>query len=191
MKYLFSNSFPSLHQCLLRNIDSLLMCPWRIIPSLCSITVCSDENLIPFILNSCPNLKRLSLFIFRYSNTSISSFVCHSHLKHLSIGMNEPGWTVEAIDTLFLSIQVPNLISFRILSYQPSLIYFDFVQLTKIFNERLRTLHRFECNILLLQGVLISDLKTIRNLHSYLFNHLKFEYRSNDILRIYTNYSED
>ncbi len=191
IKYIFSNQFLSLHQCILRNVDSIPMCPWRITPSLCSITTCSDENLILFILKSCPNLKRLSLFIFQYNNTPLSSFIFHSHLKHLSIEMTEPGWTVEMIQSLFSSIQIPNLISFRIRSYQPSLIPFDFIQLIEIFNKQLPNLQRFECNIHLSKRMEIMDLKTIRNLHPFLFLHLKFENQSDDILKMYTTNYED
>ncbi|CAF2967045.1 unnamed protein product [Rotaria sp. Silwood2] len=191
VKYIFSHEFSSLNQCILRNIDSLPMCPWRLTPSSCSIAVCSDENFIPSILKSCPNLKRLSLFIFEYSDTSLSSFVYHSHLKYLTIEMTQPAWTAQAIQTLFSSIQTPELISFRIVSYQASLIPFDFIQLIDIFNERLPNLQRFECNILLSKGVETIDLKTIRELHSFLFNHLKFENQFNGMLRIYTIDLED
>jgi len=187
IQYIYSNQFPSLHQCILRNIDSIPMCPWRITPSVCSITVCSDGNLIPFILKSCPNLKSLSLFIFQYSNIFSSSCIFHSNLKYLSIEMTQPAWSIEIIQTLFSSIQIPYLISFRILSYQLSFIPFDFVQLIQIFNEQLPNLHRFECDLLLSKRLEIMDLKMIRNLHAFLFNHLRLENQSDDILRIYTS----
>ena len=64
IEYFYSNPFPLLEQCTLRNIDSIPMCPWRITPLINSINICSDENLLPSILKSCPKLKRLSLFIF-------------------------------------------------------------------------------------------------------------------------------
>ncbi|CAF5026481.1 unnamed protein product [Rotaria sp. Silwood1] len=186
VKYIFSHEFLSLNQCILRNIDSLRTCPWRITPSSCSITICNDEKLIPSILKSCPNLKRLSLFIFEYSNTSLSSLINHSHLKYLTIEMTQPAWTTQAIQILFSSIQTPCLISFRIVSCQASLIPFDFIHLIEIFNERLPNLQRFECDILLSKGVETMDLKTIRELHSFLFTNLKFEYQFNGVLRIYT-----
>jgi hypothetical protein len=190
--YFFSNQFPSLHHCILCNIDPILLtCPWRITPSFSSITICNDENLIPLILKSCPNLKHLSLSIFQYSNTPSSLCVYHPHLKHLSIEMIEPGWTVEMIERLFSSIQTPDLISFRIASYQPSLISFDFVQLIDIFDKQIPNLQQFECNILLLKGMEIMDLKNLRDLHGFLFNHLKFENQSEDILRIYTSNYQD
>jgi hypothetical protein len=191
IKYIFSNQFLSLHQCILRNVDSIPMCPWRITPSISSITTCSDENLILFILKSCPNLKRLSLFIFQYTNTPSSSFIFHPHLKHLSIEITQPGWTIENIQSLFSSIQIPNLISFRIFSSQPSLLPFDFIQLIEIFNKQLPNLHRFQCDIHLSTRVEIMDLKSIRNLHPFLFLHLKFEKQSDDVLRVYTINDED
>ena len=187
VKYIFSNRFPSLDQCILRNIDSIPTCPWRITPSVHSITVCSDENFIPSILKSCSNLKRLSLFIFQYSDACSSLFVYHSHLKYLTIEIAQPAWSVQAIKRLFTSIRTPNLVSFRILSYQSSLISFDFVQLADIFNGYLPNLHRFECDILLSKGVEIMDLKDIRAIHSFLFTHLKFEYQLYGVLRIYTS----
>jgi hypothetical protein len=191
IQYIFSNQFPSLHHCILRNIDSLPMCPWRIAPSLYSITICNDENLIPSILQSCPKLKRLSLFIFQYSNSSSSPFIFHPYLKHLSIEIAQPAWTVETIQTLFSSIQTPHLISFRILSYQPSLIPFDFLQLLEIFEEQLPNLDRFECDIRFSKEVEIMDLKSIGDLHPFLFNHLKLENQSDDTIRIYTNDDKD
>ena len=186
IKYFFSNQFPSLQQCILRNIDSLPMCPWRITPSLSSINICSNENLIPSILKSCPSLKRLSLFIFQYSNSSSSSLIFHPCLKHLSIEITEPGWTVQAIEALFSSVKIPHLISFRILSYQHSLMPFDFIHLMEIFNEQVPNLHRFECDILLAKGVDAFDLKFIRDLHPFLFTHLKYESQFDGLLRIYT-----
>ncbi|CAF1391506.1 unnamed protein product [Rotaria sordida] len=191
VKYIFSHEFLSLNQCILRNIDSLPKCPWRMNPSSDSISVCSDENFLLSILKSCPNLKCLSLFIFEYSNTSLSSVIYHSHLKYLTIEMTQPGWTTQAIQILFSSIQTPQLISFRIVSYQASLIPFDFIQLINIFNERLPNLKRFECDILLSRGVDTTDLKSIRELHSFLFNHLKFEIQFNGMLRIYTSDFKD
>ncbi|CAM4770659.1 unnamed protein product [Rotaria magnacalcarata] len=190
-KYMFSNKFSSLNQCILRNIDSLTTCPWRITPSLHSVTVCSDENIIRSILYSCPNLKNLSLFIFHYSSTTLTSFIYHSHLKRLTIEMTEPAWTVQAIHMLFSSTEIPHLISFRIFSYEPSLIPFNFVQLMDIFNRRLPNLRRFKCDIRLSKGVETMNLKIIRDLHSFLFIYLKFEYQSDGILRIYTDNFED
>lgn len=191
VKFIFSNQFASLNQCILRNIDSLTTCPWKITPSLHSVTVCSDENLIPSILKSCPNLKRLSLFIFHYSSIVSSLFIYHSNLKHLTLEMTEPAWTVQSIEALFSSIETPRLSSFRIFSYEPSLIPFDFVQLTNIFNERLPNLQRFECDIHIAKDVVTMSLKAIRDLHSILFNHLKFEYQFDGVLRIYTTNCED
>ncbi|CAF1125873.1 unnamed protein product [Rotaria sp. Silwood1] len=92
---------------------------------------------------------------------------------------------------LFSSSQTPHLISFRIVFYQASLIPFDFIQLIDIFNERLANLKRFECDILLSKGVNTIDLKTIRELHSFLFTHLKFVTQFNGMLRIYTTDFED
>lgn len=191
VKYIFENPFPSLQHCILRNIDSIQNCPWRINPSLSSITICNDENLIPFILKSCSNLKYLSLFIYQYSNIPPSSSIFHSHLKYLSIEMTQPGWTVEMIETLFLSIQIQSLISFRILSYQPSLIPFDFIQLIEILNKHLPNLHQFECDIYITKGLEIMELKFIRDLHEFLFKHIKFGHRYDGTLRIYTNNKED
>ncbi len=191
IEYIFSHQFLSLHQCILRNIDSLTTCPWRITPAACSISICSNEHLLPFILQSCPNLKRLQLSIFQYSNTSLSSIVFHSHLKHLSIEMTEPAWSIEIIQTLFLSIQVPQLISFRIRSYQPSIIPFDFHQLIDIFNQYIPNLQRFECDIYLSKGIEMMDLKSIRDLHAFLFIHLNFQYQFNETLRIYTSSYEE
>jgi hypothetical protein len=105
--------------------------------------------------------------------------------------MTKPGWTVEMIERLFSSIQTPDLISFRIASYQPSLISFDFVQLIDIFDKQIPNLQQFECNILLLKGMEIMDLKNLRDLHGFLFNHLKFENQSENILRIYTSNYQD
>jgi len=105
--------------------------------------------------------------------------------------MNEPAWTIETIQTLFLSIQVPHLLSFRIRSYEPSIIPFDFHELMNILTEHVPNLHQFECDILLSKDVEIMDLKSIRDLHAFLFIHLNFQYQFNGTLRIYTNSHEE
>lgn len=187
IQYMFENSFPSLTQCILRNIDTISS-PWKISPSINSINICNNENLIPLILKSCPNLKYLSISIFEYSNKSSSLSIYHSNLKYLSIEMNQPGWTIEMIEILFLSIQTPCLQSFRVISHQSSFKPFDFSQLIEIFNQHLSNLHRFQCDILVSKTTVeIMELKAIRDLHQILFNHLHVECHSNDILRIYTN----
>ncbi|UJR14305.1 hypothetical protein I4U23_001299 [Adineta vaga] len=191
MRYLFSNKFPCLQTCILRNIDSILKCPWRMEPSLSSITICDEKNLVPYILQSCPNLKRLSLAISRYSTIAPTLFISHQSLRHLSIEMIQPAWTIEAIKTLISSVELPYLISFGMHSYESSSDYFDFAQLTTIFHEQLPNLRRFHCNICVTEEVQIIDIKTIRNLHSSLFNSLKTKHEFFGIQTIYTSSNGD
>lgn len=186
--YIHSHQFSSLRQCILRNIDSLSMCPWKMTPTSRSISICADENLISTILQSCPNLTHLSLSIFRYSHTTLLTILVHRYLKYLSIEMIEPAWTVEMIERLFSSIQISQLISFQIQSHESSIIPFDFNELLTIFNTHLPNLQRFDCNISIPSGI---DIKSIRELHPFLFNSIEFRYQHDGSFRIYTRLCEN
>ena len=185
------NQFSSLCQCTLRNIDSLFMSPWKINPTTRSISTCAADNLIPTILQSCPNLKSLSLSIYHYSNISLIAAITHRYLKDLSIELVGPAWTVEMIERLFSSIQIPHLISFQIRSYEPSAMPFDFNQLLSIFNTHLLNFERFECDLLFSQELEIIDVKSIQNLHPFLFTRIHLQYQYNGLRRIYTHHLEN
>lgn len=191
VEYIRSNQFSSLRQCMLRNIDSLLIYPWKITPTARSVAICADENLIATILRSCSNLKHLSLAIFHYSKTPMIVPMSHSHLKDLSIEISEPAWTTEMIELLLSSIRIPHLISFRIRSYQSSTIPFDFNQLLTIFNRHLPNLKQFECDLYSSQRLEKNDVKSIRNLHPFLFTHIHVKYQYNGTWRIYTHCLEN
>ena len=142
------NQFPSLRRLILRNIDSILTCPWRLTPTVRSIYACSDENFIPSILCACPSLRHLSLFILEsWKNSSLTCIVHHPQLRDLTMEIVQPGWTVQSINSLFSSIETPHLSLFSIRCHQPSLLPFDFVQLADLFTQRVPHLDRFECDL--------------------------------------------
>ena len=182
------NQFPSLRRLVLRNIDSIPSCPWRLTPSLSSIDTCSDESFVPSILLACPILKRLSLFIFQ-SWTYLSS-ICtvHQHLQYLTIEIVQPGWTVQMIDTLFSSIQTPRLNSFSIRCHHPSLLPFDFLDLAYVLTRRVPCLHRFECDLQLIVSLTNIDLETIGTIHPALFSRLQLNYLSYELVRVHTDH---
>ena len=158
-------------------------------PTSRSISICADENFISIILQSCSNLKRLSLSIFHYSSTTSVPFVrTHRHLKHLAIEMIEPAWTVEMIERLFSLIHIPQLLSFQIQSHESSTIAFDFNRLLTILNTYTPNLERFDCNISVPPGL---DVKSIRELHPFLFSSIEFQYQYDGSLRISTHRSEN
>ena len=55
-----------------------------------------------------------------------------------------------------------------------------------IFHEQVPHLRRFECDIHLSKDVEIIDFKFLRDLHPFLFIHLKYVEQLDGLIRIYT-----
>lgn len=157
---IFSNGFPFLHACSLINTPNLVT-TWSVSPGLRSLTLHGHVTLSIYgaILDSCPNLVRLSLYAFNDNSTISSAVSSHHSLNFLSIHITE--WsTITMIDSLL--IHVPKLERFRV-KVLPPVSKIDFSQLACMFFDRTPRLYRFDCDMMVYKYTIDTDI--VHRLH--------------------------
>jgi hypothetical protein len=159
---IFSNQMPSIQHVDLGHVHVPYLRTWSQSPSLSSISVHStDPTIIPFILNSSPNLIYLHVHflmdtipIFRnppaIANHRLKQFILSDPYHQLSFNH---------IYTLLSFI--PNLRTIRL----HFLCKIPFIRLAKSLLNRLPYLQRFDCNIDDASHDKSTNLETIRQLH--------------------------
>jgi hypothetical protein len=177
----FSNRFPSLRHANLGQIKNLNDCTWSTSPSLRFVSIRCDEPLIvSCILASCPNLDHLQVHIFKKIRIDAFSSPPPNHpLRRFTLWSDSIELTTTDLDTILVNI--PNVQHF----YLQTVSTKPFIDLAKVFINRLNRLSRFDCHVkeMMTKETRVGDLATVHHLHPS-FNRIKCREETN-IFRIF------
>lgn len=144
----FSNRFPNLKSCELREKQSLMTIPnWAQSPSIIILkTEFIDSTIYTTILNACPNLSYLKFSMYP-SNGTFIDIPLHQNLKRMIIELQDSDWHYDD-DMLYRFLEsVPNLEKLKIhrKNYSQSIkeLIQDYDWLSSIIQLRLSKLIKF------------------------------------------------